>query len=345
MRAREPHDPGRAAVQAEDVAWLRVEDDIAPGTVRRRAVELAEQVGMDENRAGRVALVATELATNLHKHAREGIVVLRVLRRGTEGGVEIVSLDRGPGMRDLHARVLDGASTTGTLGIGLGAVARLSDSHDVYSAPGHGTVVIATFWALDHFPGETAAGMTRTLEGEAECGDAYAFRPTQDGWLALSVDGLGHGPLAARAAAAATRCFLHSEQTSPRAALVEMHRATSGTRGAAAAVAHLDLGLGRLTYAGVGNIAGRLITPGRNRGLVTHPGILGHNARTPTETVYDLEPGCWVVMHSDGLTEKWSTDAYPGILDHSALLLAATLMRDAAVRRDDASVLAVRADL
>ncbi len=347
MSSREPHDPRRASApaRAEDVAWLRVEDDIAPGAVRRRAVDLAEQVGLDETHTGRVAIVATELATNLLKHAREGVVVLRILRRGTKGGVEVVALDRGPGMRNVRARLLDGSSSTGTLGIGLGAVARQSDRYDVYSAPGHGTVVVATFWAGDPVPDDVAAGITRTLEGESECGDAYAFRPTRDGWLALSVDGLGHGPLAARAAEAATRCFLASDKTSPGAAMAEMHRATAGTRGAAAAVAHLDLERGRLTYAGVGNIAGRLITPGRNRGLVTHPGILGHNARNPTETGYDLEPGCWVVLHSDGLSEKWSSDAYPGLWDHSALLVAATLMRDAAVRRDDASVLAVRADL
>lgn len=330
-------------VRAEDVAWLRVEDDTAPGTVRRRAVDLAQRIGFDETRAGQVAIVATELATNLFKHAREGVVVLRVLRHDTEGGVEIVAFDRGPGVRDVHALYRDGASTSGTLGIGLGAIPRLSDSHDVHSVPGRGTVVVATFWAGERTLSEVAAGLTRTIEGEAECGDAYALRPTEDGWLALSVDGLGHGPLAAHAATAATRCFLVSTETSPRAVMMELHRATAGTRGAAVAVAHLDLAQGRLTYAGIGNIAGRIVTPGKARGLVTHPGIVGHNARTPTETVYELEPGSWVVLHSDGLNDRWTTDAYPGILDHSPLLLAATLMRDAGVRRDDASVLAMRA--
>lgn len=337
-------DPGRTDCPpgAEDLAWLRVEDDVAPGTVRRRAVELAERVGFPEARSGQVAIVATELATNLHRHGQEGVVVLRLLRRDTEGGVEIVALDKGPGMRDVHRRLLDGTSTGGTLGIGLGTLPRLSDSYDVHSVPGHGTVVVATFWPGGRTWDDVAAGLTRTHEGESECGDAYAFRPVDDGWLLLSVDGLGHGSLAARAAHVATRCFLESRHTSPRAVMNELHRATAGTRGAAAAVAHVDPRRGRLTYTGVGNISGRILGPGRVRGLVSHPGILGHRARPPVETTYDVEPGTWVVLHSDGLTEKWDIKAYPGILDHSPLLLAATLLRDAGVRRDDASVLALK---
>lgn len=330
-------------VNAEDVAWLLVEDDVAPGTVRRRAVDLAQRVGFTESRTGEVAIVATEVSTNLVKHAREGVVVLRILRRHVQGGVEIVAFDRGPGMRELHALFADGTSTTGTLGIGLGAVPRLADSWDVHSVPGHGTVVVATFWAGERGLGEVAAGLTRTLAGESECGDAYAFRATDDGWLALAVDGLGHGPLAARAAHAATRGFLASDQKAPPAVLAELHRATAGTRGAAVAVAHLDLERNRLAYAALGNISGRMLGPGRQRGLVTHPGIVGHHPLRCTETIYDLEPGSWVVMHSDGLTDRWELDTYPGILDHSPLLVAATLMRDAGVRRDDASVLAMKA--
>ena len=48
-------------------------------------------------------------------------------------------------------------------------------------------------------------------------------------------------------------------------------------------------------------------------------------------------------MHSDGLTDKWDIADYPGLLDCSPLVVAATLLRDAAVRRDDAGVLACRA--
>ena len=178
MTSREPS--GADTLWAEDVAWMRVEDDTGPGTVRRRVVELAGQMGLDETRSGHVAIVATELATNLVKHAREGVIVLRALRRGGLGGVEIIALDHGPGMRDVRAFFGDGISTTGTLGIGLGAVRRLSSRYDVHSVPGRGTVVTASFWQGSPGAEEMTAGLTRTLAGESECGDAYAVRRTLD---------------------------------------------------------------------------------------------------------------------------------------------------------------------
>jgi hypothetical protein len=124
----------------------------------------------------------------------------------------------------------------------------------------------------------------------------------------------------------------------------ELHAGLSSTRGAAAAIGRLDVQRGLLTYTGIGNIAGRIVTPGRTRSLVSHPGIVGHNAAPAIrETTYDVEPASWLVLHSDGLPEKWDIADYPGVLEHSPLVLAATLMREAGVRRDDASVLVTKA--
>ena len=74
------------------------------------------------------------------------------------------------------------------------------------------------------------------------------------------------------------------------------------------------------------------------------PGIVGHNVRSVREMVYELEVDSWLVLHSDGLTDKWSTADYPGLLGCSPLVVAATLLRDAAVRRDDAGVLTCRTE-
>jgi anti-sigma regulatory factor (Ser/Thr protein kinase) len=342
MTSREPNRD--VALLAEDVAWMRVDDDTGPGTVRRRVVELAGQLGLDETRTGHVAIVATELATNLVKHARDGVIVLRALRRAGLGGVEIIALDHGPGMRDVRAFFGDGISTTGTLGIGLGAVRRLSSRYDVHSVPGRGTVVTASFWQGSPGAEEMTAGLTRTLAGESECGDAYAVRRTlDDEVLLLSVDGLGHGPLAALAATAATRIFRESREASPGELMRELHAGLSGTRGAAAAIGRLDLQRCRLTYTGVGNITGRIVTAEHDRALATYPGIVGHNAPTVRETGYDVPSGSWLVLHTDGLSDKWNTADYPGILEHSPLVLAATLMSQAGQVRDDASVVVAKA--
>jgi len=335
--------PGTELAVSEDVAWLRVTETSASGMVRRRATELAERVGFDEGAVGEVAIVATELSTNLVKYATDGTVVLRALRSDHSAGLAVVAADHGPGIRDMTPLFADGESTSGTLGIGLGAVRRLASSYDAHSVAGRGTVVSATFWQ-DRPAAEPAVGLARALEGEEECGDTYATRRTGRGLLMMLSDGLGHGSLAARASMECARVFRESELESPTALLKLMHQRVSATRGAATAIGHLDVAAHRLTYAGVGNIAGRVVSGRKKRGLVSMPGIVGHNMRSVQDIGYDVEPDAWVVMHSDGLTDKWDLDVYPGLQRCSPLVVAATLLRDAAVRRDDASVLVCPGD-
>jgi hypothetical protein len=121
-----------------------------------------------------------------------------------------------------------------------------------------------------------------------------------------------------------------------------LHRALGHTRGAALAVAELDGGVVR--YAGLGNIAGTVHNPdGSRRGMVSLPGIAGHQSRTIREYDYPLPPGAVVIIHSDGVVDRWSPADQPGLLGHSPQVVAATVLRDAGTRRDDACVLAARA--
>jgi anti-sigma regulatory factor (Ser/Thr protein kinase) len=326
-------------VVADDVVWLRVDDESSPGTVRRHVTELSARLGFDESRIGETAIVASELATNLVKYAQDGQVVLRLLRRGTTGGLQVIALDSGPGIRNLSAMFGDGESSSGTLGIGLGAVSRLASSHDAYSLPGSGTVVVATFWQDGSTPSEPFAGLTRAIAGEEECGDAYAVRRTEHGYLLMLCDGLGHGTLAAHASREAVRIFRSSTDSSPATLLARIDAGLVGSRGAAIAIGHVEPERGQLTYAGVGNVAGRIEGGGRSHGLVSMPGIVGHRMRPGRDTVYDVPAAAVVVMHSDGLTQRWELSSYPGLPERTPLVIAATLMRDAAVRHDDAGVL------
>ncbi|WP_236594974.1 ATP-binding SpoIIE family protein phosphatase [Saccharothrix sp. 6-C] len=328
---------------AEDVAWLRVDDPAHVGRARRAATGLAEQLVFDESRVAEVGLAVTEIAANLHKHAGEGHVLVRALRAGDRAAVEVVAFDTGPGIADTALAMLDGQSTAGTLGIGLGVVARSADHFDLSSRRGRGTVLTARFHAgtrgVPAFAADpTVTGLTRPLAGEQACGDAYAVRRTADGrlWL-MMCDGSGHGPLAATASRTAVRTFAEDEPTSPEAVVAKLHVALRGTRGGAVAAAVLDPARGAVRFAGLGNIAGAVLTEGHKRSMVSVPGIAGFQARTIKAFDYELPPGARVVLHSDGLTERWSSEDVADIA--SPLLLAATLVRDAGVRRDDAGVL------
>ncbi|WP_253839809.1 ATP-binding SpoIIE family protein phosphatase [Actinokineospora globicatena] len=331
---------------AEDVGWLPVEELSAVGAARRAATGLAERLAFTPTRVAEVALVVTELATNLAKHADQGVLLLRALRTAEHAEVEVASVDRGPGIADPALAFLDGHSTAGTLGIGLGAVARMSDTYAIRSTVGRGTILTARFGPRDlrhpaRIEPAVAAGVTRPMGGEEICGDAYAIRRQGKRLLLMLCDGSGHGPLAASASQAAVRTFLDIDWTTPEDAVRLLHGGMSGTRGGAVAVAELDPVAALVRYAGVGNISGAVVTD-RKRGMVSLPGIAGYQARTIRRFDYELPEDAVVVLHSDGLNERWTTDP----LDRwsaDPLVVALDLLREAGGRRDDASVVVAKA--
>jgi anti-sigma regulatory factor (Ser/Thr protein kinase) len=132
----------------QDMRWVRVEDASAVPTCRKAVQNMAERLRFPASRIGQLALAVTEAASNLHKHARQGSLLLCVNRDGPSPGIDLVTIDAGPGVRDVSAAVRDGHSTAGTLGVGLGAIQRLADFTDLYSMPGRGTSLVARFRAV-----------------------------------------------------------------------------------------------------------------------------------------------------------------------------------------------------
>ena len=328
---------------AEDVEWVRIDDPSAAGTARRAATRLAEQLAFPPARAAEVGLAVTEIATNLARHARAGSVLLRSLRDvGT--AVEVVAVDAGPGMDPARSR-RDGHSSAGTLGIGLGAIDRLADDTDIASAPGVGTVLVARFDAdrrAPVLPDPTTAALTRPITGETVCGDACWIRHDGDRTLLMLCDGLGHGPQAAAASqrATATARTSRAAHIGPQELVAAVHAALSGTRGGAVAAAELDPAAGVVRFCGVGNIAGAVLTDGRKRGMTSVPGVAGVRARNVRRFEYPLEPSSVVVLHSDGLSARWTLD--PELLVRSPTVVAAALLREAGVHHDDAGVIVAR---
>lgn len=324
-------------ILADDV-WIAVDDVSAVATARRRAAAMAATAGLAAERVGEVEIVASELATNLVKHGGGGDLVLRPL---AGGGLQLVAVDSGPGTRDLAALVGDGISTTGTLGVGLGAVRRLSSRLSLWSEPARGAVVVADLAAgAEPSP---VGHLVRTLRGESVCGDAVAARPVPGGWLVLVADGLGHGPLAAEASQRAVEVFAAARTDAPGDLVARMHTSLTGTRGAAVAISRLDLTTRTVTHAGVGNISGRLVDGTRRaRALLSQPGIVGHKLPRVREGVVPLEDTRLLVLHSDGLTEKWDATTLPDVDRYGPTVCATALARDAGTRRDDASVLTLR---
>jgi anti-sigma regulatory factor (Ser/Thr protein kinase) len=344
------------------VAALRVDDPSAVGEVRRAATALATTLGFDETTRGRVAIVATELAGNLAKHARDGTVLLLPTGSTRAPGITILGIDRGPGIGDIGRALEDGYSTAGTPGTGLGAVRRLADEFDLYSrseegvsatAAPAGTLTFARLWAQ---PAGAAAARVRTgaldvdgvclpAPGETAIGDAWCVddaRDTGGACRLLIADGLGHGPLAAAASAEAVRLFRGSPDLGPAESLRMLHDGLRSSRGAAVAVAELRSDEGVVRYAAVGNIAATIVGPNSSRSLVSHNGTVGHQMRTVQELDYAWPADALLVAHSDGLKSHWRLDAYAGIAEHRAALVSAALWRDHLRGRDDVTVVVVK---
>ena len=322
-----------------------VEERSQIAEARRATGGLAQSLGFNEESRGRLAIAVTEAATNIVRHAGRGRIFGRALGTDGQAGVEIVAIDRGPGMDSVAAGMEDGYSTGGTAGNGLGSLSRMTANLEIYSQPAKGTCVRFEVWpdarprpALPLESGVVAVAKS----GETECGDTCALAWHGGRCNALVADGLGHGPQAAAASQAAAAVLAARPQDEAAQTIESMHAALFSTRGAAVAVATLDPAGGTLKYCGVGNISGVVQADYKARHLVSFNGTVGHNARKIQQHEFGFPRGALLIMHSDGLGSRWDLDRYPGLAQRHPALVAAVLYRDYVRGRDDVTVVAVQ---
>ena len=324
---------------------IPIDDRTQVGQARRAGQEMAEALGLGATQAGQVALAVTEAATNIVKHAGTGKILLAPLARGGAVGLEILALDRGPGIANVGASLRDGYSTAGSMGAGLGALSRVSPSFDLYSQAGRGTALRLEVWGTPLVPpaDELELGaVCLPKKGEEAPGDGWLLETSGEYRSVLVVDGLGHGPNAAVAARTAADVFAANPSVTPAALMQLCHGALVTTRGAAGAAARVEPAKMQGSFAGVGNISCRVETSGERRQLVSHSGTLGHVMRRLQEFEFAFPTGALLILHSDGLTSRWSCDDYPGLMNKHAGLIAGVLYRDHDRGSDDVTVVVLK---
>lgn len=316
------------------------------GEARRAGIELARTLGLGEVRQGEVAIILTELGSNLVKHAGGGELLVRPHEQGGTLGVEVLALDRGAGLARPGEVLRDGYSTAGTPGTGLGAVRRLAGQFDLHSAPGLGTAVLARVYGAAAPPAPASTfdvGLVQVPHPqETVCGDGAAVSIRPGGLSALVVDGLGHGVGASDAARAALAAFGAAAAGEPTELLSAVHHGLRGTRGGVAGVAALRTGASEVVFSGMGNIGGTVVTGEGRRGLASQNGTLGLTAPRPQQYALPWTARSVLVLHSDGLSSAWNLERYPGLLSRSAALIAGVLYRDYTRGRDDVTVLVIK---
>ena len=117
-------------------------------TARRRARVLAQSIGFAPAPSLEIAIVVSELGTNILKYGVRGVIRVRTTEPPEPPGIEVVAEDEGPPVADIELAVRDGYGDRGPIdpdrwlgrggiGAGLGAVIRLSDSFEYHPGPGH----------------------------------------------------------------------------------------------------------------------------------------------------------------------------------------------------------------
>lgn len=343
---------------------LPIHDETDVGFARRSVRVMAERAPFSQEQLAHIDLLSTELASNLVVHrAVEGHLFFQLVSRGDNIGIEIVSVDRGPGIPSVHEAMRDGYSIRGSLGIGLGTVSRCADVFDIHSLPvgrecfsprfwrPEGTLVLAQKWLAPLATTEEAwrvVGHTEPCPGERYNGDGFRVWKTSERLRAVVCDGLGHG-LFAHEVTQKVLAFCEDHLWAPPIVLLtEMHPHLRKTRGCAIAIVDIDRAEGSLSYIIIGNIGIRMY-PRANASFLPHRGILGlHRLPTLRLRTVDWRPDATLLISSDGLSHRWELEkvtASPHLLSHEPSLLRHLLLRDHRRSSDDVTLLILREEL
>ncbi|PSR56864.1 stage II sporulation protein E [Adhaeribacter arboris] len=316
--------------------------------VKRDIAKLAENYGHSETEIGKINIIVAEMASNLLKHTPSGgeILVKPLAKENQITGIEILSLDNGPGMSHPQQMLEDGVSTHGSSGEGLGAIKRLSDEFDLYSTKESGTVLLTRLYKKNYKPKisqrskfQISAVMV-AKPGETVCGDGWMKIEQNDCCCLLIVDGLGHGENAHQATKEAIAAFQNQVCASPAHGLRQIHADITRTRGGVMNLAVINPAENAFTYCGIGNIAGRLISAEGSKSIISYNGIVGHNIPNTLHDHHLPWNNSYVfVLHSDGLKSRWELARHPDLLKHDPSVIAAVLYKEGTRKTDDTLVI------
>lgn len=323
-----------------------VEDRSYFSLLKKEIHGIATKAGFGENKVGEIDIVVAEIVSNLVKHGKGGKLLVKLVQQDGIDGIELISIDNGDGMADVSKMVVDGMSTTNTLGHGLGAIKRMSDVFQVYSQKECGTVLLSRIFKEELFyrkKGHDIRTVVVAKPGEEECGDGFYCIMNETHMRIFLGDGLGHGKEAAMAVNAAIDAFKTCTEESAVETIRTIHSAVRKTRGLVATAAIYDLKQKTWRICGVGNIATRLMNGIETKNCMAYNGIIGYNMPT---TMKDHEvpadSGQVLFLCSDGIKTRWDHIRYPAILKYDLSVFASLVFKDFARFTDDMSLAAIR---
>lgn len=332
------------------------------GSARRIVRRCSSEMGFDERKLAEIDIAVQEIGSNAMKFARGTgqIFCSRTDDQIESAGLEIIYCDKGPGIEDTLIAIEDGYTTTDSLGAGLGAVKRMADEFYIYSTvesqtrkltmygrTTHGTTII--FRKHTVAPDKATIGrrplwgaMTRPVSGQEHNGDAYIIRRFDDRQLLAIIDGLGHGTGAMEAAREAVASIEKNALQPVETIIRSAHSALRSTRGAVAGVALIDCATGVIEYAGIGNTDFRVYGGRETLRFISLNGTLGSRLDRVKVFKEQLPKVATIILSTDGISERWDAENYPGLLGLHPQVLCAAVMRDFSRPNDDATIICGR---
>jgi anti-sigma regulatory factor (Ser/Thr protein kinase) len=311
--------------------------------IKKEIHQRCAEAGMSVLKINQIDLIVAEMTSNLFKYSDDGELLLGVFANGGSPYVELISIDNGPGMINPAKMMVDGVSTSNTLGHGLGSMKRLSDVFELYSQIGWGTIALSRVYNnLEKVNSKPTVIMNPIVvfkPGETTSGDGFTFKKTEKYLKLMLADGLGHGPEANRAINEAAIAFKVFPDYSPSETIRFIHHAIKKTRGAVINITGYDFARKIWTTVGVGNIAARLSGPVTFKNHMSYNGIVGHNIPSSlNDQEYTAEEFNQVMLCSDGIKTRIDMARYPLMYKYDLTVLAAAIYKDHARRNDDMSV-------
>jgi len=304
----------------------------------------AADAGFGLKKLGELDIIVAEMTSNLLKHAERGELLVCIAGEKNHEYIELICIDNGPGISDLDKVMVDGMSTKGTLGNGLGSIKRLSDYFDIYSLKDWGTILLCRIFKNSVSEKESSKRVIiRSLvvakPGEIVSGDGNIYKITPDYFKILVADGLGHGIHANDAFIAAAAAFKICPYHDPVEIIKFIHESIKKTRGVVGTVAVYDFKNKVWNLAGVGNINTGMMNYQMVRNSMSYNGIIGHNIPNTMKSLVvaslDFQQ---MIFCSDGLKTRWDSSKYLGINKCDLTIFAAALYKDYARKTDDMSI-------
>lgn len=323
----------------EDIIYILFDTDIQ--NARKKACEMARQIGFDKQDVDKIDIVVSELGTNLIKHRTiHGELIFRTLNDNGHRGIEIISMDNGPGIIDVENVLKRPSSKTGSLGIGLSGVKRMMDEFSIKSRLGEGTTVSTKKWVPKEFLDRMNFSVfTRPIQSESEKfnGDAYFIRHEPEYTIIAVIDALGHGEDAYKTSIRVLSVLEENYRESLHTIIDTCHKELRDMRGAAIALCKIDFTRKIIQHIGVGNVETRIYNIPKSVQPFCFNGTLGMSMERIHIHEYPYNEGACIVMFSDGIYSRFSIP--DNILIKSTLDIAKFIFDNYARRTDDVTVL------